>query len=258
MQAKEVRVWTARPHTIDERQWSTLEEMLDPTERDRCRRLHFEADRRAYVLAHALRRSVLAHELGLPHAAVRFGSDPKGKPLLLTPAGSPVFFSHSRNREAVALAVSGEGPVGIDIEYADARHADFDLLAPFMALPDAGQREADFGPDPAQQFYGYWTALEAFWKGAGTGLDAANPRLRCASVSGGSMEMFVESEPQGRARSIPIDGVGPCIASLVFHYPQAVGSGGVALALKLCRLQDSAALCQLFTNNAHPDGKSRR
>ncbi len=57
--------------------------MLDPHERERASRLKFDRDRRAFVVAHAMRRMALALALGTDPQDLSFGSGPQGQPLLL-------------------------------------------------------------------------------------------------------------------------------------------------------------------------------
>jgi 4'-phosphopantetheinyl transferase len=175
-----VQIWAASPRVPNEAQWRELARLLDAAEQDRARQFKTSDDRRAYVLAHALRRVALARVLAVGPDDVVVSHAANGRPLLAAAANRPeIFFSHSRSREMVVCAVTRAGPVGIDVEPIDAVAADFDLLAPYMVLPDTQRREAELGPDPSAQFFFYWTALEAFWKAAGTGLSSSNPRILC-------------------------------------------------------------------------------
>ena len=53
-----VLLWSARPGALCPAQWRRLGSLLDDTESRQARRFRFEADRRAYVLAHGLRQSM--------------------------------------------------------------------------------------------------------------------------------------------------------------------------------------------------------
>ena len=201
-QACDVQIWTASPADFDDAQWRELGVLLDSTERARSQQFKQPADRRAYVLAHALRRIALAQALQVAPAALSFSSDHRGKPLLRVPHNSGIFFSHAHSRALVACAVTRIGPVGIDVACAQDGSADLDLLAGLVDLPDARRREAEIGADPAQQFLFYWSALEAFWKAVGCGLSSANPPVRCQKNRQGRFEILLEasgpSSPQAR------------------------------------------------------------
>jgi 4'-phosphopantetheinyl transferase len=165
MPAAEVRVWTACPHDLEPGDEAALAALLDAAERDRVSHFRFDAGRRSYLLAHALRRGVLGRALGMDPADLRFHHDAQGKPLLEGTPGS-LFFSHARTRGAVAVAVAQAAPVGVDIETIDASRADRTLLDRFIAHSDA------------TDFFVQWAALEAFWKASGIGLADGNPRIR--------------------------------------------------------------------------------
>ena len=54
--------------------------MLDREERERAERFRFEHDRRDFIAAHVLLRSMLTFYLGRPAAGWRFTADDVGKP----------------------------------------------------------------------------------------------------------------------------------------------------------------------------------
>lgn len=171
MHASEIRVATGSPAQVAESDWPSLARMLDHAERRHSARFAFQPDRRAYILSHALRRALLASELGVAPESIHFGEDERGKPVLRHPHVPGLYFSHSRSKSGVACAMTRIAPVGIDVEPIDPARADVELLEPYVALDSASA----FG---GQDFFRYWTALEAFWKSAGTGLARGNPRLR--------------------------------------------------------------------------------
>jgi 4'-phosphopantetheinyl transferase len=218
-QACGVDIWMASPADFNEAQFSAFSALLDSTERAQSSRFRQPADRRAYVLAHALRRVALAQALQLAPAALVFSSDARGKPVLTAPCDPKIYFSHSHSRALVACAVTRLSPVGIDVASAQDGDADLDLLAGLVDLPDARQREAELGADPAGQFFFYWTALEAFWKAAGCGLSSANPPIRCQQTQHGRFEIFLPASgiyPQ--AQAIALSAPAGCWVTLVRVY----------------------------------------
>ncbi len=170
-----VRLWSARPDTLCQAQWRGLSDLLDDSERRQAGRFRFAADQRAYVLAHGLRRLALAEWLQVPAASLRFVAAPGGQPLLLGAWRQAVFFSHSHTREAVLVALSADAVVGVDVESTRGPAMDAALLASFIAPPEVATAD----------FYFHWTALEAYWKAAGTGLSAGQPRLHLARNAAG-------------------------------------------------------------------------
>ena len=195
-----MRIWTGNPREIADRQWSRLASSLDPTEARRAGRFKIEADRRSYVLAHAMRRLAVARALAVTPATLVFSSAENGKPLLLEPQGQDIFFSHSHCRDAVACVVSRQGPVGIDIEAVNDQSANLDLLERFVVLPEFVDQNLGSQVDRSRQFWFYWTAVEAYWKAAGTGLSDDNPRICCLETSSCLFDLVVES---GSTRAMP-------------------------------------------------------
>ncbi len=225
MRAFEVQVWTASVSEAQPHGWAALEAVLDRTELANGRRLRFDADRQAYVLAHALRRFALGQELQIEPSALVFSHDEQGRPLLASRASRPVFFSHSHTRGQVAFAMSFDGPVGIDVEAAHGSAADPALLDAFVVRPDA--EVCTNG-----QFYFYWTALEAFWKAAGAGLSSSNPKIICRRNESGLHEITLAGAAQTQASAcvIPVS-VGPGISAAL-----AVGYGAAtAPAMRIGR-----------------------
>lgn len=237
----EVRLYRARPGRLGPAQWRALAGLLDESERSHAQDFRLELDCRAYVLAHGLRRVVLAQWLAVPAAALVFGHAASGQPQLLWPAHRTISFSHTHTREGALLAVSQAACVGVDMESCSAGPLDRALLEGFIVLPEygeppdndetaekkakpfAGDAEAD-----AETFYFYWTALEAFWKGAGRGLQSVNPRLHIRQSQAGHWQAWPalpEARPPlaegasafvpvGPALIVPVSAAEGCIASL--------------------------------------------
>jgi 4'-phosphopantetheinyl transferase len=182
-EASGAQLWTARVDHVREAQWPDLASLLDGAERAQALRFRVEADRRAYILAHALRRAVLSLAMNVDPEAVQFTSNANGQPLLLAPpAAHPIHFSHSRCRLAVAVAVA-RSPVGVDVEANDPAAADPELLRRYVA---------EMG---AHSFFTWWTMLEAFWKALGTGLAESNPRICCQPNDDGTIAVALETRP---------------------------------------------------------------
>lgn len=180
MQHGGIEVWTARPEGLGEAARAQLAGLLDAQERGRAAQLRFDADRAAFITAHALRRMALGLALAMDPQDLRFGSDAHGRPVLLDLQRELPSFSLTRSRGLVACALSHAGSVGIDVE---AVHPGMEtsLLEPFLV---PGVLDALAGQE--DDFHLQWTGLEAFWKARGLGLSASHPRisLRALDVDG--------------------------------------------------------------------------
>ncbi len=151
--------------------------LLDPIERARADRFHFELHRRRYIAAHAQVRRLLGHRLGLPPADVVITRTPLGKPVLgspepvdleLNPPAALHFnLSHCDDLGWLALAPV---PVGIDVERVREledllpliqSHCTADEIDTLITLPQA---------ERAVAFLRIWTRKEAVLKAWGTGI----------------------------------------------------------------------------------------
>lgn len=223
IEAREVHVWTAHPGNIDEAQWPGLTAWLDSTERLRAQDFRMQADRRAYVLAHALRRLALATALAVDSSDISFACEASGKPVLTAPLEQDIYFSHAHHRDLVVCATTRMAPVGIDVESLEGGNADLKLLSGFVALSDARRREIELGSDLSRQFFLYWTVLEAYWKAKGTGLSSANPPIHCEKIRPGWFEVSLASGGASRpcALAILLNSPPDCMVTLVLDQLQA-------------------------------------
>ena len=217
-QTKAVHVWAADPRDVRAGQWFELASWLDAAELLCSLRFSCEADRQAYILAHALRRLAVSEVLAVPPAELVFSSEASGKPVLVNAPGKPeIHFSHSRSRSMVACAVTCIGPVGIDVESVEAGSADMRLLSRFMVLPDARACHASLASDPARLFFFYWTVLEAYWKSRGCGLSFANPAITCQNNRTGWFDLSLSTGAGWLAcgQAMALESPADCAAALV-------------------------------------------
>lgn len=162
----EIHVWHA---DLDRHQAALpeLEQTLAPGELARAAGLRHEADRRRYVFAHGVLRSILARYLDTRPGDARFLRGPHGKPEL---AGGAVRFNLSHSYDVVLCAVSRAEHVGVDVERLRSG-VDQDLL---RYLPARARQLLEALPRGVRRlmlFQG-WTRLEAYAKARGEGIDS--------------------------------------------------------------------------------------
>jgi 4'-phosphopantetheinyl transferase len=151
--------------------WEQLALLLDDSERERAARFHFERDRQAYVAAHALARAMLSGQAPRPLAVWRFTTNVHGKPEVLRDAGTPPLrFNLSHTRGLVAVALTLEHDVGIDVELVDSKRFSFDLAARTFAPEEVELLRATLAADQPQALFAIWTLKEAVIKAMGRGL----------------------------------------------------------------------------------------
>jgi 4'-phosphopantetheinyl transferase len=145
----------------------TLEHSLAPQETAQARRFRRASDRRRYVFAHGVLRTLLARYLQVRPGEPVFRSARWGKPEL---AGGAIRFSLSHSHDLVFCAVSRTHPVGVDVERV--RPGVERDLAGF--LPAGVRRRLDELPEAARRcmLLQGWTRLEAWAKARGEGLES--------------------------------------------------------------------------------------
>ncbi|HEX7072380.1 MAG TPA: 4'-phosphopantetheinyl transferase superfamily protein [Rhodothermales bacterium] len=143
--------------------------VLDAEERARADRFFFERDRRCFVTARTLLRTLLGRYLNVSPAEVRFRYGEQGKPELALD-GRDLHFNLSHAGDRVLIAVGRGRQVGVDVEHIrDVRYARSVANRFFSAYErDALQRLSD--DEKRAAFFAIWTRKEAFIKALGGGL----------------------------------------------------------------------------------------
>jgi 4'-phosphopantetheinyl transferase len=188
---------------------AALVPLLDPGERARLDRAA-PADRDAVASALLLARLAVAEACAVAPDAVRVrrrcarcGSAAHGVPVADRADSGPVpHLSLSRGGDLVVVALSGAGPVGVDVE--PVRRAGADPRAPAGDAPRA--RPGDDlarvvrapGEPPAAGSHGLlrtWARTEAVLKAAGTGLSVDPRALRVSDAAGRPAVRVVDPAP---------------------------------------------------------------
>jgi len=165
-----VHVWRTGTEVSPSR-LALLAGLLAPDEHARARRFLYEEDRRRYIVARGVLRSILARYLEVEPGAIEFRYGAHGKPSLAeSPGVRDVRFnlSHSYRWALHAFAVGRE--VGVDVErirpetdiMGIARHSFSPVeVEALTSLPEGQRREA---------FFNCWSRKEAFIKAHGEGI----------------------------------------------------------------------------------------
>jgi 4'-phosphopantetheinyl transferase len=168
----EVAVWWLATEAViaaDLRRWLDL---LDEDERERASRLWLDFDRREFVAAHALLRSMLTYYSDQPATAWRFVTDEYGKPKVVAGAGHPELqFNLAHTRGLVAAAVTAHDRVGIDVEKIDEAKSDSAVARAFFAPAELELLRRVPEAEWPVWFFRVWTLKEAYIKAIGTGLN---------------------------------------------------------------------------------------
>lgn len=162
------------------------EAAVSADELQRANRLIDAEKRCRFLRCRAVVRSVLGRLLGVPPRAVEFAVNAHGKPCVVMPCacGSTplpqlqVNWSHSANLLLLAVTVSGE--LGVDVEVVN---ADVDALAvaqSHFTRMELNALRTQSGTERTENFHRVWTVKEAVLKALGTGLSVAANRVSVA------------------------------------------------------------------------------
>ncbi|MFC8505953.1 4'-phosphopantetheinyl transferase family protein [Streptomyces sp. NPDC057411] len=150
---------------------ASLYALLDVRERGVYESLADGPVRAQYLTAHALLRSVLGAALERDPAGLVFAAGPYGKPYL---TDAPVEFSISHSGELVAVALSADAPVGVDVERITAPAR---LPLPVLSAQERTVFDRVPQSERAAAFTSYWVRKEAVLKATGEGLRVDPARL---------------------------------------------------------------------------------
>ncbi|HEX2058801.1 MAG TPA: 4'-phosphopantetheinyl transferase superfamily protein [Actinomycetota bacterium] len=162
--------------------------LLDGSERARADRFHFFPDRRRFVVAHGLLRSILgvygyveSAPLAISRRCALCGSEDHGKPYLAL-QGEParLRFSISYCDGLVALAFSGGRELGVDVETAKPETAWREVAAHVFSSAEKAALDGRDADAARRGFYEVWTRKEAASKVSGRGLTHAAEMDSCA------------------------------------------------------------------------------
>jgi len=176
-------VWMAR---ISQAQDSLpdLDPCLDPRDRERAARFRFPEDRARFALGRGLLRICLGEYLRQKPETVELSYTDRDRPVLAH--AETIQFSISHTHDLVAVALTADACIGIDLEYVKST-ADLPELAERILSTRDLKVFQTLSPDEAlSAFFRVWTRKEAYLKATGEGITEA---LQQISVSMGPEEI---------------------------------------------------------------------
>jgi 4'-phosphopantetheinyl transferase len=175
----QVEVWVADLAQVPD----DLHRLLCASERERAAGLQGDGLRRRWSAARAVLRQLLAQDMGLDPAALRFEPGPNGKPQLLRSLDAKPRFNVSHSGTLALYALCADLEVGVDVELAGRRHDpsrdEVAIAKRVLGAQTAARLRGLPRPEREEEFLRAWVAHEALVKCLGTGLARA-PRAQQA------------------------------------------------------------------------------
>jgi 4'-phosphopantetheinyl transferase len=170
--------------------------VLSAAERARAERFHFDRDRHRYVRGRGFLRHVLGQQTGQAARDLTLSEGAWGKPALQDHA---LWFNLTHSRDSAVLAISEDGPIGIDLEFID-RAVDVTALARTVFCPHEIEILQALPPAarPAR-FFAFWTAKEARMKLTGEGMALAPQAIALDLVAGLPVGYLRPEDPGAQA-----------------------------------------------------------
>jgi 4'-phosphopantetheinyl transferase len=144
---------------------------LSSEERARAARFHFPQDRRHFVAAHGILRTILPRYLGRAPAQLEFCNGAAGKPELAPGCKADgLRFNLSHSQGLALFAITRDHEIGVDLEGVRADFAWEEIASRFFAPREVEALRLVPAPSRAEAFFNCWTRKEAFVKARGEGL----------------------------------------------------------------------------------------
>lgn len=144
--------------------------LISQSERMEMGRLLFSRNRRQFLLARVLARTVLS--LYFPcvrPGAWAFGRSADGRPYILKPLGIPLDFNISHTDGLIILGISKDRTIGVDAECLHRRRRLLENAQMFCSPEEVRELESLPVQNQLRRAYQFWTLKESFQKAHGVG-----------------------------------------------------------------------------------------
>lgn len=185
-----------RDYLIDD-----LVSSLSEAEYARMQRFRKDGDARRYAVAHYFKRFFLSQYVSLPMSELCFETYAQGKPFCKN-INAP-YFNVSHSGDWVALSVSREAEVGVDVEFS--RAVSDELVRKVSSNQQFIRYQCS--PSPSVFFLTLWTQKEAVSKACGFGISVGLDNIECTGDLGGHSLDFNDSHYYLYSYSLPDNGV---------------------------------------------------
>lgn len=148
-----------------------LEKLLSLDECKRAARFHFQRDRKKFVIARGVLRSIISRYQSVDPSQVRFCYGLQGKPRLVeAPGSSSLRFNISHAHNLALFAFARKREIGLDLEFVRDSFVSQELAERFFSSQEVAILRNLAGSTWTRAFFNCWTRKEAYIKATGEGL----------------------------------------------------------------------------------------
>jgi 4'-phosphopantetheinyl transferase len=166
----EVHVWRASLE-VPASSVEHLQRLLVDGEIERARRFYFEKDRRHWIVAHAVLRTLLGRYLRVEPRTLVFATNEYGKPSIASPlAERRLHFNLSHSGDLALYAFAYDKELGIDVERMRVGIDYMDLATRYFSVYERTALRALPADRQEEAFFLCWSRKEAYIKARGKGV----------------------------------------------------------------------------------------
>ncbi|HCI80551.1 MAG TPA: 4'-phosphopantetheinyl transferase, partial [Ktedonobacter sp.] len=169
LQQDEVHVWYASLDGFAS-SLSWLASTLNSDERARAERCFYEQEKKRFIAARGLLRTILGYYTGIEPGDLQFCYSPLGKPLLETCSGSKIRFNLAHAHGFALYAITFDHEIGVDLEYIEPFAEADRIVHRFFTDEENTVFDTFTLIEKTEAFFRYWTCKEAYLKACGEGL----------------------------------------------------------------------------------------
>ena len=145
---------------VSSEQLNHFASFLSETEKNRLQNMISVKRQREFICGHYLLRKILGEKANKPLNEIEINTLNSGALVLADSSLGYISLSHSHEQVAIAIA---SNPVGLDMEWMQAKDNYNPILEQIDAVKDAGQLLAQ-GYSMQEAFFRLWTRREAYYK----------------------------------------------------------------------------------------------
>ena len=225
----EVHLWRAGLE-LPSPQVQQLRGILTDDELDRADRFCFEIDRRRFIAARGILRSILSCYLAICPGHLRFCYNQYGKPCLAPEFSSSLLnFNLSHSGSMALYAITRNMEIGIDVERVRSDFEYEEIAKRFFSINEVANLRTMPTEKRLEAFYHYWTRKEAYIKAQGKGLSLPLDGFDFSFAAWASRRLLMtKDKPQERVLWTLLD------LKPRFGYIGALAVKGVGCGLRFC------------------------
>ena len=194
---RDIDIWlTYYDEIVDAQQLAELRALLNPEEVSKEGRFLFADDRKRYLVTRAMVRMLLSRYAPVEPERWEFSRNAYGRPGIANAMDETrgLTFNLSHTRGLIALAVTRDRELGVDVENVVARSTSVDIAERFFSPVEVAELSCVPAERQQDRFFEYWTFKEAYIKARGMGLSLPLDRFSFDFPRRGTVRISIQPD----------------------------------------------------------------